>query len=88
MSEEGKTTKEAYQWEIKSQYHDKPVKDFISVVIELYFATDRKRDVDNFNKLILDAASGLLYEDDSQIQELIVRKFVDAKNPRVQLFIL
>lgn len=79
MTKEGSDCKESYQWEIKSQYKGKPLLDPISVVIELYWKDKRKRDVDNFNKLILDAGSGILWEDDSQITELIIRKFIGKK---------
>lgn len=88
MSKIGVACKQAYQWEMKAQYKGKPLLDPISVVLELYFKDERKRDVDNFNKLILDAGSGLLWKDDTQIEELIIRKFVDKKNPRVELTVI
>lgn len=87
MSKLGKETKEAYKWEMRSQFKKSPLLDPISVVLELYFKDEKKRDVDNFNKLILDAGSKLLWEDDSQIQELIIRKYIDKKNPHVELMI-
>ncbi len=87
MTEEGKSAKEAYQWEIKSQYKDKPIKGDISVIIELRFKDKIKRDIDNFNKLLLDSGSGMLWEDDSQIIELVVRKFVD-KSVGVNMFVM
>lgn len=87
MTKEGIDCKESYQWEIKKQYKDKPILSPISVIIELYFSDKRKRDVDNFNKLILDAGSGILWEDDSQIQELIIRKY-SGKESGVNLCIV
>lgn len=88
MSALGKTTKEGYQWEMKSQYKGKPLLEPISVVAEFFFKDNLRRDVDNYNKLVLDAASGVLWKDDSQIVELIIRKFVDKKKPRVELVIM
>ncbi len=88
MSKIGKQTKEAYQWEMKSQYKGKPLLEPISVTAEFYFKDNLRRDVDNYNKLVLDAASGILWKDDSQIQELIIRKFVDKKLPRVVMVIM
>lgn len=88
MTEEGKNCKETYQWEIKSQYKGKPREGDISVIICLYFKDKKKRDVDNFNKLILDACSGILWEDDSQIQELIIKKEVVPHNSGVLIMIL
>lgn len=87
MTKEGKEVKEGYQWEIKSQYKGKPLLQPISVVLELYFKDKARRDVDNFNKLVLDAGSGILWQDDSQIQELIIRKYLDKLKPRVELMV-
>ena len=38
----------------------------IDVAITLYFGTKRRADLENFNKLSLDALSGIVYGDDSQ----------------------
>lgn len=52
-----------------------------------YFGTKRRQDIDNFNKLVLDACSSLVWTDGSQIEELILRKDYDKKNPRVEISI-
>ena len=39
----------------------------LAVTICFFFATKRKRALDNQNKLVLDALTGIPYEDDSQI---------------------
>lgn len=88
MTQVGVDTKKMYQMEILAECGKKPTKEPISVIVELYFKDEKRRDVDNFNKLILDAGSGLLWFDDSQIQELVIRKFIDKKNPRVELFVM
>lgn len=88
MSKDGKAIKQGYQWEMKSQFKQKPLTEDISVVVELFFKANQRRDIDNFNKVLLDAGTGILWKDDSQIQELILRKFIDKKNPRVELHIL
>ena len=85
MSKEGKQLKEDYQWQIKSQYHGEVLTSDLKMTVELWFGTKRKHDVDNYNKLILDALSGLVYEDDKQIIELTVRKGYDKKNPRAEV---
>ena len=43
---------------------------------------------DNFNKLSLDALTGIVWEDDSQIAELCLRRCYDSKRPRIELRIL
>lgn len=88
MTAKGKEYKEMFYWEVKSQYKGKLVDSDVSVVIEFYFKDNKKRDLDNFLKCVLDSCTGILWKDDSQIQELTLRKFVDKKNPRVELFIL
>jgi Holliday junction resolvase RusA-like endonuclease len=57
----------------------------ISVSITLYFGTKRRADLDNFNKLSLDALSGIVYEDDSQIAELHLKRAYDKARPRIEV---
>lgn len=85
MTAEGKTLKETYKWEMMAQYKGKP--DITEVEIGLYFGDRRKRDIDNFNKLILDAGTGILWEDDSQITKLTITKHYCKENPRIELII-
>lgn len=42
-------------------------------------------DIDSFQKAVLDAFSGTVYEDDGQIVELHVWRFDDKANPRVEV---
>lgn len=83
MTPEGKALKEQYQWEAKSQWKGKPLAGDIEVSITLYFGTKRKADLDNFNKLSLDALTGVAYLDDSQIAKLHLFRDHDAANPRI-----
>jgi Holliday junction resolvase RusA-like endonuclease len=59
----------------------------ISVSITLYFGTKRKADLDNFNKLSLDALAGIAYVDDSQIAELHLYRDYDKSRPRIEVTI-
>lgn len=36
----------------------------------------------------MDALEGIIYEDDSQIEEVKILKFVDKENPRIEIMIL
>jgi Holliday junction resolvase RusA-like endonuclease len=87
MSEEGKKLKEDYQWQVKSQWKDKIIPEGKEVIIEMHihFGTKRKQDIDNFSKLALDALSGIVFEDDSQIFNLNIAKFYDKARPRIEL---
>jgi hypothetical protein len=49
------------------------------------FKTKRRCDLDNQNKLMLDALTGIAYEDDSQISSLHLSRAYDATNSRMEI---
>lgn len=51
----------------------------LKLSIKLMFEDKRRRDVDNYNKIILDSLTGVVYNDDSQIVELTVSKEIVPK---------
>lgn len=85
MTQKGRTLKEDYQWQCKQQYKGKPKTGNLDVRVELFFGDIRKRDIDNYGKLLWDSMSGIIYEDDSQIQSMLVLKNYDKKNPRIEV---
>lgn len=85
MSAEGKKIKENYYYQAKSQWKENILKDNLIIEINLYFGTKRKCDIDNFGKLLLDSLTGIIWEDDSQIQKMIVEKHYDKENPRIEI---
>ena len=85
MSAEGKAIKQAYQWQARAQWKRKLLTSPLQVGFTLYFGTKRRADADNFSKLVLDALTDIVYHDDSQIQELNIRKAFDKKNPRIEV---
>ncbi len=46
----------------------------IEVKLWLFFRDKRRRDIDNYNKIILDAMEGLIYKDDTQIVKITINK--------------
>lgn len=72
-------------WRAKSQWNRPVTSKPLEVVIELYFGDRRIRDIDNYNKLILDALSGIVYKDDKQIQKLTITKYYDKEMPRAEV---
>jgi Holliday junction resolvase RusA-like endonuclease len=75
----------SYQSEARQQWRLPILDTDLVVICELYFGDKRKRDVDNFNKLWLDALEGIVYKNDSQVQQLTIRKLYDKDNPRIEL---
>ena len=89
MPKEMKDLKESYQWQAKSQWKKKLLtNDDIRVRVDLHFGTKRKCDWDNFHKLSFDALTGIVWEDDSQIVEALVRKHYDKDNSRIEITVL
>lgn len=87
LTEKAKANKEALGWELKTQWHRKPLQGSVRLKIDLYWSDLRRHDLDNI-KGLLDAFTGILYEDDSQISYLELSKHYDKKNPRVEIEIL
>jgi Holliday junction resolvase RusA-like endonuclease len=76
--------KEAYQWEARAQWKGTPLEGDIAVSITLYFGTKRRADLDNFNKLSLNALTGIAHLDDIQIGTLTIARF-DKSYPRIAI---
>lgn len=76
--------KDSIGWEARTQYHGEPKTGDLCVRIELHFKDKRRRDIDNI-KALLDALSGILWDDDSQIIELHLFKYTGAAHPRVEI---
>lgn len=85
MTREGKALKEAYQWEAKGQWREKPLEGDVELEIALYFGTKRKSDWDNLHKLSCDALTGIVYGDDSQVRRVRVDKHYDKARPRIEI---
>lgn len=85
MEAKCKTVKLSYQEQVRSQYTGAPIKTPLRAILGLWHGTRRVTDIDNFNKLVLDSLTGLVYEDDSQIVELTITKGYDKERPRVEV---
>ena len=58
----------------RSLWHDSELEKGPIAVTLIYFAGRTRFDLDNIPKPVLDSLKGLVYEDDSQITDLICRK--------------
>lgn len=52
----------------------KPTKKPVCLTIGFWRASKRRADIDNLAKLVLDALNGIVWEDDNQIEELLLFK--------------
>ena len=77
-----------YIHQVTEQWRQPMLEDELVMVVTLFFGDKRKRDIDNFNKLWLDALEGVVYENDSQIKQLTLIKDYDKENPRIEVNIV
>lgn len=78
-----KKLKASYIEQIQEQYWQAPIKYDVIVEANMYWYW-KEKDIDNANKLRMDAFNGLIREDDKQVKLLILHKVrQDNKYPRV-----
>ncbi len=88
MTPDAKSLKNSYILQARYQYKGLPLKTLLSVYIRVYFWDKRVRDWDNYHKLSMDALTGIIYDDDSQIKLATIQIMeVDKENPRIELII-
>ena len=62
-----------------------PMDSGVVVTIRLFMGDERRRDLDNICKSVLDALNGVLWADDVQVQELSVKQELDRACPRAEV---
>jgi crossover junction endodeoxyribonuclease RusA len=87
VSKEGKDLKADYQKQAQAQWNEEVLAGELEINIKLYFSDKRKRDWDNYHKLSMDSLTGIVWEDDSQIQKATVEKYYCKENPRIEIII-
>lgn len=85
LNGKGKDLKTYYHIQAKQQWKKDPITNEVDLEIKLYFKDLRKRDVDNYNKILLDSLTGIIWEDDSQIKRITIEKFTDREKPRIEI---
>lgn len=83
ISEQGRRFKAACRRAAAAQCA-KPLAGDVSIRCVVYFK-DRRRDLDNVLKPLLDALNGVVYRDDRQVAHLEFTKALDARRPRVEM---
>ena len=85
VTKAGKDLKASYQKQAKEQWKNNLILGEVRMEMFLWFGTKRRCDIDNFNKLAFDALTGIVWEDDSQVKILTIKKLYDKQNPRIEL---
>lgn len=87
LTKKARVHKEAIAWEAKEQVGaKKPLAGVLSVEVHWYMPDNRRRDLDNI-KMVLDALTGVLWVDDSNIFQLRMFKYIDKDKPRFEISI-
>ncbi len=73
-------------WDQK--YGKNPKKEKFYVKMTLIFSDQKKRDIDNYSKVLLDSLTEHAWEDDSQIWKLKIKKKIQKNNCGVDLEII
>ena len=84
LTSRARASKELIGWEARAGYAGAPVQGPLRASFALYHKDRRKRDLDNVKGLV-DALTGILWEDDSQLVELLITKGLDKADPRVEV---
>jgi Holliday junction resolvase RusA-like endonuclease len=88
MTKKGREVKESYYWQAKKQWRGKEIMTgSLEAKVILYFGDERRRDIDNYNKIWQDALEGVVFQNDEQIEKMTIEKKHDHKNPRIEVFI-
>lgn len=74
--------------ETRVQWPHATREDMVTLNIMLYFGDKRRRDIDAYLKILLDAMEGVVYTDDALINEMHVYKDIDVADPRVEIQVL
>lgn len=83
ISEEGRRFKARCRLVAQAQCR-KPIDGPVELIATVYFR-DRRRDLDNVLKPLLDALQGVVYINDSQVCRIDFRKAIDKANPRIEM---
>lgn len=87
LSNEARSYGDAIGWQIKTQWHNKPLSGDLEVIFSYFFPDNRRRDHLNFNKILCDRCNQIVWNDDSQMKISHHYTEYDSKNPRVEIVI-
>jgi crossover junction endodeoxyribonuclease RusA len=82
VSAEARSYKQGVKLRALTEGLRKPLSGPVVASVAVY-RKQRRGDLDNFLKVLLDALKGIAFEDDSQVSEIHASRFEDPSNPRV-----
>ena len=88
LSKEARIWKIAVNNLILNKWKEAPLLNTMDIIINFYFKDRRCVDIDNFNKVTLDALNKIVYIDDSQIFKLELNKYIGCNNYRIDIIII
>jgi len=89
MKKHAKDLKDWYIMQSKCSYRGPILEEPLDVMIDLHFYSNARRDWDNWHKLSMDALEWIVFKDDCQIQNALVRKREKCKyDPKIIITIL
>ena len=65
----------------------RPLQGHIKLTVVFMFADNRKRDIDNYLKVLIDAMKNIIFEDDDQIYKLDITKHIGCGQARTVIHI-
>jgi len=77
MTQKGKDWKTAAGHEVRKHWRGEPSKKAFCIDLDVY--VKYMRDADSSTKVVLDSMQGIVYENDSQVEEIRLRRFKAAK---------
>jgi crossover junction endodeoxyribonuclease RusA len=84
ISKNGREFKKQMTAILKNDFsEEKPLDGSLVLNLGLFFKDKRRRDIDNYCKGILDSMTGIVFEDDSQIEELGIKKHTGCGEDKV-----
>lgn len=87
ITKKGREFKEYVEWAIKAQNIRSLGEARLKITYDFHFRGTRKRDTGNYIKVIEDCLSGILFDDDEQVDELVARRHYNAEENMTEIII-
>jgi crossover junction endodeoxyribonuclease RusA len=84
LTKEGKAIKLVMASEIRKQWKKSLITNDVGIEIDFFFK-NRRMDIDNAIKSLLDCMTGIIWKDDCQIVELKARKWINKKDQSISI---